>query len=311
MILITGATGFVGSHLLDRLAGRGPLAGWFRPDGRPPDRSRGVEWHGVDLLDPEAVRRSLAELAPTQVYHLAGAPLVGASWPTVVPQLRANALGTHHLLEAVRSSGGPCRVLVVSSAQVYQPGDEPIDEHARLRPPTPYGLSKLAADQIALSAAEDDGMDVVVARPFNHAGPRQRPDYVVSSFARQIALIEAGRAEPVIHVGNLSVRRDLTDVRDVVDAYTRVMEAAPRGRPYNICSGRAWRIGDLLDELLHLSSRAVTVEVDETRLRPADASVLQGDAGRARVELGWMPRIPVEQTLRDTLNWWRKEIVAT
>jgi GDP-4-dehydro-6-deoxy-D-mannose reductase len=308
MILITGATGFAGSHLLDRLAGRGPLAGWFRPEGRPPDRSRDVEWHGVDLLDPRAVRGNLTDIAPSHVYHLAGAPLVGASWQNVVPQLRANALGTHHLLEAVRGASHACRVLVVTSAQIYQPADDPIDENARMQPRTPYGLSKLAADQIALHAAEDDGLDVVVARPFNHAGPRQNPDYVVSSFARQIALIEAGRAEPVIRVGNLSTRRDLTDVRDVVDAYVRVMDAAPRGRPYNICSGRAWRIGDLLDELLHLSARAVMVEIDETRLRPADASVLQGDAGRARAELGWTPRIPVEQMLRDTLDWWRIEI---
>jgi GDP-4-dehydro-6-deoxy-D-mannose reductase len=310
-ILVTGATGFAGGHLLDRLAGRGPVTGWCRPDGQRPDRARLMDWHAVDLLDSVAVRRSVEEIRPTEVYHLAGAPLVGASWRNAVPQLKANALGTHHLLDAVREAAPACRVLVVTSAQIYQPGDDPIDESAPLAPQTPYGLSKLAADQIAMHAAHEDGLDVVVARPFNHAGPRQSAEYVVSSFARQIALIEQGRAEPVIRVGNLAARRDITDVRDVVAAYTRLMDAAPRGRPYNICSGRAWRIGDLLDELLHLSSAAVTVEVDQDRLRPSDAQVMQGDASRARAELGWTPQIQVEQTLRDTLNWWREQIART
>jgi len=310
-MLVTGATGFAGSHLLDRLTDRARVAGWHRPGGRPPDRARTMDWHAVDLLDPVAVRENLDRVGPTHIYHLAGAPLVGASWQNVVPQLRANALGTHHLIEAVRRAGRPCRVLVVTSAQIYQPGDEPINENAPLVPRTPYGLSKLAADQIALRAAQDDGLDVVIARPFNHAGPRQSPDYVVSSFARQLALIEAGQAEPVMRVGNLAARRDLTDVRDVVDAYIRLMDAAPPGRPYNICSGRAWRVADLLDELRQMITVPVNVEVDPTRLRPADALVLQGDAARARAELGWTPQIPVEKTLRDTLDWWRSEIRAT
>jgi len=303
--VVTGATGFAGSHLLDRLSGEAPVEGWYRPDGRPPDRSRPVRWRGVDLLDPEAVRRGLETARPARIYHLAGAPSVGASWRDVVAQLQVNALATHHLLEAVRDVGGPIRVLVVTSGQIYQPGDEPIDETAPLRPQSPYGLTKLAADQLALRAAAEDGMDVVVARPFNHAGPGQRGEYVVPAFASQIARIEAGLAPPVIRVGNLSARRDLTDVRDVVEAYVRMMASAPLGRPYNVCSGRAWRISDVLDELLHLSPVKVSVEADPARLRPTDASVLQGDASRARAELGWFPAIPIEQTLRDTLDWWR------
>jgi GDP-4-dehydro-6-deoxy-D-mannose reductase len=177
-------------------------------------------------------------------------------------------------------------------------------------PANPYGLSKLAADDLALRAAAEDGLDVIVARPFNHAGPRQSAEYVVSSFARQIARIEAGLAPPVIHVGNLDARRDLTDVRDVVAAYERMMDAAPIGRPYNICSGRAWRIADLLDELRQLSAVQVRIEVDEQRLRPADIPVIQGDATRIRTELGWTPRIKVEETLHDTLVWWREQVRA-
>jgi GDP-4-dehydro-6-deoxy-D-mannose reductase len=306
--LVTGATGFAGGHLLDRLAERASLVGWYRPGGRPPDPSRLITWQPVNMLDAAGVLGAIAEIHPARVYHLAGTPQVDTSWREVVTQLKTNALGTHHLLDAVRQAGHPCRVLVVTSAQIYRPGDEPINEHAELLPQNPYGLSKLAADQLALRAAADDGMDVVVARPFNHAGPRQSPDFVISSFARQIALIEAGQAPPTIKVGNLAARRDITDVRDVVDAYERLMDDGTSGRPYNICSGRAWRMADLLDELLHLSTASVTVEVDQTRLRPSDALVLQGDASRMRAELGWIPRIQVEQTLRDTLDWWRRQV---
>jgi GDP-4-dehydro-6-deoxy-D-mannose reductase len=308
--LVTGATGFAGGHLIERLAGRTRLVGWYRPGGTPPDPSQPVEWHAVDLLDPAAIRANLSAIEPTEVYHLAGAPLVGPSWRTIVSQLRANTFGTHHLLDAIRVAGHRCRVLVVTSAQIYKPGDEPISETAPLVPSTPYGLTKLAADQLALRAAAEDGLDIVVARPFNHAGPRQSPEFVVSSFARQIALIEAGQAEPVIRVGNLTARRDISDVRDVVEAYERLMTSASRGRPYNICSGRAWRISDLLEEMIQMATVPVTVAVDEARLRPNDTPGLQGDASRVRAEIGWVSRIPVERTLRDTLDWWRQRVRA-
>lgn len=308
--LVTGATGFVGGHLIDRLAGSSPVIGWYRPAGRSPAGLAAVDWEAVDLLDRSRVIEAVHAAQPSRIYHLAGAPHVGTSWQAVVTHLETNALGTHYLLEAVRKLGRPCRVLVVTSAQIYQAGDEPIDEGAPRVPSNPYGLSKLAEDDLALRAAAEDGLDVIVARPFNHAGPRQSPEYVVSSFARQIARIEAGLDPRVIQVGNLEARRDLTDVRDVVAAYERLMEAAPVGRPYNICSGRAWRVADLLDELRQLSSVSVRIEVDEQRLRPIDVPVIQGDATRIRTELGWMPRIKVEDTLRDTLEWWREQVRA-
>ena len=248
--VVTGATGFVGGHLLDRIAAGEPVVGWYRPDGRLPNLGRGVDWLPVDLLDRAQVTRALEEVSPSQIYHLAGAPQVDTSWKNVVPHLRANALATHILLEAVRLRDEPCRVLVVSSSQIYQMTDEPISEETAMLPATPYGLSKLAQDQLAQRACQEDGLDVVIARPFNHAGPGQAPVFVIPSFARQIARIEAGLAPPEIKVGNLDTRRDLTDVRDVVQAYVNLMDAAPRGRPYNVCSGRAWKIGDLLDELL-------------------------------------------------------------
>jgi GDP-4-dehydro-6-deoxy-D-mannose reductase len=306
--IVTGASGFAASYVLDRIGHRGRVIAWrhSRP-GSPTTDSR-IEWRSVDVLDRVAVQDAVAEAEPDVVYHLAGAAQVDTSWQNVAPHLATNALGTHHVLRAVRRVGRPCRVLIVTSAQIYQPGDDPISETAPLLPPSPYGLSKLAQDQLALHAARDEGMDVVIARPFNHAGPRQEPAFAVPGFARQIARIETGLAPPVIRVGNLDARRDLTDVRDVADAYIRAVEAAPRGRAYNVCSGRAWRIGDLLDELLHLSPSEITVETDPARIRPNDVPVLQGNAARARAELGWTPHIPIEQTLRDTLEYWRGRV---
>jgi GDP-4-dehydro-6-deoxy-D-mannose reductase len=161
-----------------------------------------------------------------------------------------------------------------------------------------------------MQAALDDGLDVVLARPFNHTGPRQEPVFAVPSFARQVARIEAGLEPPVIRVGNLDSRRDLTDVRDVATAYVRIVAAGRPGRPYNVCSGRAWRIGDLLEELIHLARVPITVEVDPGRLRPNDVPVLQGSATRIRTELGWKPEITIEQTILDTLDYWRDETAA-
>jgi GDP-4-dehydro-6-deoxy-D-mannose reductase len=307
--IVTGATGFVGGHLLDRLADVAPLVAWYRPNGHPPDQLRHLDWQPVDLVDRDGVEHAVQSAAPARIFHLGGLASVDTSFANAVPHLRANALGTHHLLDGVRRAGRPCRVLVVTSGQVYQPSDEPIAEQAALAPASPYGVSKLAQDQIAIAAAAD-GLDVVVARPFNHIGPRQEARFAVASFARQIARIEAGLEEPALRVGNLDTRRDVTDVRDVVDAYHRLMERGVAGRVYNVCSGRAWRIGDLLEELCHLASTRIVVETDPTRLRPADVPVIQGDATRLRTELGWSPRIPVEQTLRDTLDWWREEVRA-
>jgi GDP-4-dehydro-6-deoxy-D-mannose reductase len=310
--LVTGAAGFVGGHMLDRL-GRQPaqtIIAWHRPGTPPPAQQHPtpIVWRPVDIVDRGAVMAALEQASPARIFHLAGAPSVETSWRNVVPHLSVNAIGTHNLLDAVRVTRLNCRVLVVSSAQVYQPSDDVLREDSLLRPVTPYGLSKLAQDQLALMSSRDDGLDVCIARPFNHVGPRQSAAFAVSSFARQIARIEAGLSEPRLLVGNLDARRDITDVRDVVEAYERIVEGGQAGRPYNICSGRAWRIRDLLDELMHLTTVPVQVDTDPDRLRPSDIPIVQGDAARMRVELGWAPAIHVEQTLHDTLQWWREQV---
>jgi GDP-4-dehydro-6-deoxy-D-mannose reductase len=305
--VVTGATGFVGGHLLDRLGESASVVGWCRPLGRPPDEQRTCQWRAVDLGDAASVRAAVQDAAPGRIFHLGGAANVESSFQNAVPHLRANALGSHHLFDSLRGMAAPCRVLAVTSAQIYRVHAGPMDEESPIANSSPYGLSKLAADQLARFAA-DDGLDVVIARPFNHIGPRQAGGFAVSSFARQVARIEAGLADPVISVGNLDTRRDITDVRDVVDAYVRLMESGLGGRTYNVCSGVAHRMGDLLDQLVALARVRVRVEVDPARLRPLDQPVVLGNPTRLRDEIGWAPRIPIGQTLEDTLEWWRGQV---
>lgn len=306
--LVTGATGFAGSHLVRRLPSDTRIVAWQRSARRDRTGNPVREWQTVDLTNPGEVDEAIAAAQPARIYHLAGAPNVAQSWHNSASFLRVNALGTHHLLRAVRRHVPRCRVLVVSSGQVYRPGDEPIREDRPFGPTNPYGFSKLAQDQLALRAATDEDLDVVLARPFNHAGPGQGTGYAIPNFARQLARIEAGLDTAELRVGNLNARRDVTDVRDVAAAYEDLMNRGARGRAYNVCSGRAWRIGDLLEELLHLSTAKVKVTIDPGTLRPADIPIVQGDAGRIRSEIGWTPHIRVEETLKDTLDWWREHV---
>ncbi len=308
--LVTGATGFAGWHLLSSLKPRGTVVGWCRPGGQPPKEGGRIIWQGVDLTHRDSVVSAVAETRPSRIFHIAGAPNVATSWSSAVSHLAVNALGTHHVLEAVSWPANPAafsscrRVRSISRATI------PSMRMRRSRPSNPYGLSKLAQDQLALNVARDERLDVVVARPFNHIGPGQQPGFAVSSFARQIARIEAGLEPPTMRVGNLEARRDITDVRDVVRAYERIMEGGVTGRAYNVCSGRSWRIRDLLHELLALSTAAIDVEIDAARFRRNDVPIVQGDGSRIRSELDWTPTIRVEQTLRDTLDWWREDTSA-
>jgi GDP-4-dehydro-6-deoxy-D-mannose reductase len=196
-------------------------------------------------------------------------------------------------------------VLVTGSATVYAASPSALTEHSPLRPDSPYGTSKLAQELLALRAAAEDGLDVVVARAFNHTGPRQMPAYMAPSVARQIASIEAGLSEPVIRVGNLDAERDLTDVRDVVAAYVAVMDAGISGEVYNVASGVSRAVRDVVETLVDLSCVPVRVEVDPARVRPVDNPRLVGDSSKLQQLTGWSPAIPFEQMLLDLLNSWR------
>lgn len=310
-ILVTGAAGFAGSHLLDLLTATPPAApvvAWHRPGGSPPRHSEGVAgvvWEAIDVLDRAAVRESIARHRPRIVYHCAGAAHVGRAWESTVPTFTLNVLGTHHVIEAARDERVDARILIPGSGMAYAAADRPLTEEMPLRPWSPYGLSKLAQEM--LGEGHHDGPRVLIARPFNHTGPRQDPRFAASSFARAIARIEAGDWEPEIAVGNLDARRDLTDVRDTVRAYTLIAERGAAGRPYNVCSGQAVAIGDVLEMLLSHARVPVRVRTDAGRYRPTDVPLLVGDGTRLRDELGWTPSIPLERTLEDLLAYWRSQ----
>jgi GDP-4-dehydro-6-deoxy-D-mannose reductase len=307
--LVTGATGFAGGHLVEALIETAPaIAAWSNPRGVPiATQHPALHWQTVDLLDPDAVTAAIALARPSVIYHCAGSADVGGSWADPVRPLQTNALGTHHLLEALRVNGVSCPVLVTGSATVYRPSANPIDEESELGPTSPYAFSKLAQEMVASRAT---WCPVFLARSFNHAGPRQSRAYVTSSFAQQIAEIEAGLAEPVLTVGNLEARRDITDVRDTVRAYQMLVGAGRPQRPYNICTGHAYRIGDLLETFLGLARTRITVSVDPARLRPSDNPVVVGDPSRTATETGWRASVPIEHTLKDLLDYWRSRLVA-
>ncbi|HEX6974683.1 MAG TPA: GDP-mannose 4,6-dehydratase [Vicinamibacterales bacterium] len=303
--LITGATGFAGSHLVEHLLDTAPaVAAWGNPNGSGTGAAdRRIEWAAVDLLDRDAVSRALGTLRPSVIYHCAGSAHVGDSFSQPERALRLNVIGTHHVLEAARAASLDCRILVIGSGMIYRDSDSALDEQSPIGPSSPYGVSKLAQEMRALRETE---LPVVIARPFNHAGPRQAPSYVTSSFAQQIAEIEAGRREPVLHVGNLESRRDIMDVRDTVRAYRLLAERGTPGRAYNVCSGTAYRVRDLLDQLVTLARVSISIEIDPSRLRPSDNPVILGDCTRLREETGWQPEIPMSRTLADLLDYWRQ-----
>jgi GDP-4-dehydro-6-deoxy-D-mannose reductase len=303
-ILVTGAAGFAGSHLIDLLARSGAsLIAWHRPGGSPPREGAGARWEPVDLLDQAQVQAAIDRAQPTAVYHCAGAAHVARAWDSTASTFATNVRGTHHVLRALERSSIQARVFVPSSALVYAAADGALSEECPLLPSSPYGLSKLAQEMLGMKS--NGVLSVTIARPFNHIGPRQDPHFVASGFARRIADIEMGRWAPEISVGNLEARRDLTDVRDTVRAYQMILERGLPGRPYNVCSGHAISIRDLLDRLIARARVRVQVKVDPARYRPNDTPLLLGDPTRLREELGWRPEIPIEKTLDDLLEYWR------
>lgn len=312
--LVTGAAGFAGAHLLNHLSRATPdrlIHGWSRTADRLRTSPPSVQWRSVDMLDARAVSAAIASAAPTQIYHLAGASHAGASWQQPATSLEIHVRGTHHLLEAVRAHAPQCRVLVVSSGMIYRAQDHAVDEEAALGPVSPYALSKLAEDQLSLHAAANDGLDVVVARPFNHTGPGQTPAFAASSFARQIADIERGTTPPAIAVGNLDAARDMSDVRDVVSAYAALMQSGRTGLAYNVCRGTAVTMSELLNQLLALSHTRVDLVQDPARLRPNDLPFLAGNPDRIHRDTGWVSTMPLAETLTDLLDYWRNALAES
>ena len=307
--LITGAAGFVGSHLIDLLEqDSAPIVALLRPGTEPLVSGTRVIWHAVELHDRDAVAAAIEAFAPTEIYHLAGVPHVGDSWSQVHETFAGNVLGTHHLFDALRRARLKPRVLITSSATVYQPLNRAITESDVILPNSPYGTSKLAQEMVAIRAWEDDGIPALVARSFNHVGPRQSPSFVAPSIAKQIAEIEAGKRPPVLSMGNLESERDMMDVRDTVRAYRAMMTSAKPATPYNVCSGTPTAIRMLVELLKSKARVPITIAQDPARLRPNDTPLVLGDHRRLTSDTGWTPQIPLAQTVEDLVSYWRSQV---
>jgi GDP-4-dehydro-6-deoxy-D-mannose reductase len=316
-LLVTGAGGFVGGHLIELLRREAPATsvhGVVLPHGSLAwSAAQGVRTVEADLDDPAAAAAVIEECRPDGIVHLAGQSSVHQSWLDPGGTLRTNVLGIVHLLDAARRATLRPAVLVVGSAEEYGAVSEtelPIRESATLRPASPYAVSKVAQAALALLYGPAGGMRIVLTRTFHHTGPGRGEAFAESSFARQIAEIERGLRPPRIEVGNLEAVRDFTDVRDVVRAYLLLLEKGEPGQAYNVCSGRGRRIREVLDVLLAGSSAKVEVRVDQNRLRPSDVPAQVGDPSRLRAATGWEPRIPLEQTLVDLLSDWRARVAG-
>lgn len=317
-ILITGITGFAGSFLAEHLLSdpsEKKIFGTYISDSGLQNIQHlkdSLSLTRVDLTDFEAVKQLIADCKPDEIYHLAAFPSPAKSFQNPAAFLQNNINGELFILESLKQLEMiDIRVLVISSSEVYGAVNErdlPIDEQTPLRPVSPYGVSKIAQDYLALQYFLAYGIHVVRVRPFGHIGPRLSPDFASSIFAKKIAEIENDTREPVLTVGNLEGKRDLTDVRDIVRAYVLLLEKGEKGEVYNLGSGSAYKTGDILEKLLAHSSVVVTVTQDPELLRPNDIPELRCDNTKVTELTGWKPEISIDQSLQDLLQYWRDNV---
>ncbi len=311
---ITGIGGFAGSHLAEFLLNNTDweVSGLIRTSpGNVAHLQDKIRLVRGDLKDYGSVESALAQIRPDYIFHLAAMAFVPDSWRDPWGVFENNVRGELNILQAMVNLKLDARLLVVGSNEEYglvREEDLPVDEETPLRPHTPYGVSKVAQDFLGLQYHLSHGLYVVRVRPFNHTGPRQRPDFVVPAFARQLAEVEAGLRPPVIKVGNLSPKRDFTDVRDTVRAYYLALTRGRPGEVYNVGSGKAYAIREVLDMLLEICQVKVRVEQDPALTRPSDIPVTLCDASRLRRDTGWEPVIPLRKTLEDVMEYWRKKV---
>ncbi|MBV9660164.1 MAG: GDP-mannose 4,6-dehydratase [Acidimicrobiales bacterium] len=295
-VLVTGSKGFVGHWLVEHLVGCG-------------DDVISLDAE-VDITDAAALTDAVVAAEPEGVVHLAAVSSVGASWAEPEAAYLVNTIGTAHVLDAARACPAPPRVLLISSSEVYGrvgPADLPLSEGLPYAPVSPYAASKAAAELLGLQAWLGHGLEVVRARPFNHTGPGQRPDFVVPALAQQVArAVESGQKQ--LDVGNLDARRDLTDVRDVVKAYRCLLVDGKAGQVYNVCQGESVTIRQVAERLLALAGVDIPIVVDPARVRQSDIPELRGDPSRIEKATGWRPEIPLDVTLADVLRYWQEHL---
>lgn len=313
--LITGITGFAGSHLAELLLKEGlEVYGTTRPRSKTDNidhiKNR-LNLYDADILDSHSLHSIIVKIKPDNIFHLAAQSFVQTSWASPATTMEINIVGSVHLFEAVRRAEINPVIQIACSSEEYglvYPNELPVKEENPLRPQSPYAVSKVAMDYLGYQYFQSYKMKIIRTRGFNHTGPRRGEIFVTSNFAKQIAEIEKGKKEPVVEVGNLEAKRDWTDVRDMVKAYLLAVQKGKPGEVYNICSEKVVRVGDMLDMLLKMSKVKVKVRQDPARLRPSDVPILLGNCSKFRKATGWKPEIPFEKTMEDLLNYWRERV---
>jgi GDP-4-dehydro-6-deoxy-D-mannose reductase len=266
-----------------------------------------VRYYEVDIRDAERVQSVVREVNPEQVYHLAGITAVDVSWKYPRLTYEVNVFGAQNLFDAAMSLPAPPRILNVSTSQVYAPGSGILSEENPLRPDNPYAASKAMAELLAPQYSEHATGGIITARPFNHSGDGQPPNFVLPSIAKQFAEIEAGLRPPKLKLGNIAVARDFTDVRDVVRAYWLLLERGKTSEVYNVCSGTAVLVADIIGMFERISGTDIVIEIDPNRVRAKEVTEIYGDPSKLRAETGWHRQIPLEKTVEDMLNYWRSQ----
>ena len=317
-VLITGISGFAGSHLAETCLAHGAdVWGLTQTAGPHPNLAHlgdRIRLHSANITDEAGIQAALAAIKPDWIFHLAAQAHVPTAWSDPAGTLTTNIVGQLNLILALQEHVPAARLLVVSSSNVYgmvAEEDLPVSEAAPFRPADPYAVSKVGQDMLALQYWQSHGLDAVRVRPFNHIGPRQAPDFVIARFAQELAEMEAGVRPPVMQVGNMSAQRDFTDVRDVAHAYWLALAKGAPGAVYTIGSGTARSIDEMLRIMLELTTVEIRVETDPALFRPGDLPVLQADPSAFQARTGWRAAIPLEQTLRDTLDYWREQVRTT
>jgi GDP-4-dehydro-6-deoxy-D-mannose reductase len=305
-ILITGGTGFVGAYLVRFLQSRDSQISVLA-SGNPSTREPGVQYHEVEIRDAERVRSLVREVNPDQIYHLAGVTAVDVSRANPRLTYEVNVFGALNLFEAAMSLPAPPRILNISTSQVYAPASGILTEESRLRPDNPYAASKAMAELLAAQYRERAPGGIVTARSFNHTGCGQPPNFVLPSIAKQFAEIESGLRPPKLSLGNVAVRRDFTDVRDVVRAYAMLLDQGRTSEVYNVCSGTAVLLSDVIRMFQAVSGLDVTLETDQRKVRLTEVAEIYGDPGKLQAETGWQRQIPLQKTVEDMLNYWRSQ----
>lgn len=301
---ITGINGFVGKYLSELLLSKGfEVYGIDRSDSIENNK---INYFRVDLLDSNKIKQIIEKIKPEIIFHLAGFSSVKKSFEQPEICKKINITGTKNLLDAILDSDINPKILIISSADVYGiPKSTPILETAEINPTSPYAESRKEQEELCLEYYNKYNLNIIISRSFPHIGPGQQPIFVTSDFAKQIAEIEKGIKEPIIKVGNIEARRDFTDVRDIVRAYLLAVQKCKSGEIYNICSNNLYSIKEILDKLLSFSKINIKIELDSAKIRPNDIPVLQGDNSKFKQQTKWSPKISIEKTLKDILNFWR------